>query len=58
MKYFTVQIETSNAGEYVKVVANNIKVAIDYALKNTKVEGATVNDVVYVNSDPVVIVED
>lgn len=57
MKYFTVNIETSNAHEYVKVAANNIKVAIDYALKNTKVEGATISDVVYVNSEPVVIVE-
>lgn len=57
MKYFTVEIQTSDAHEYVKVVANNIKAAIDYALKNTKVEDATVNDVVYVNSEPVVIVE-
>lgn len=58
MRYFTVQIFKDGESEYVKVVAANLMVAIDWALKHCKIEGASVADVIYVNSDPVAIVEE
>lgn len=41
--------------EYVKVVASDIKAAIDWALKNN--EGLRIEDIDYVNGEPVVIAE-
>lgn len=56
MKYFTVEIKKEKS-EYVKIVAGDVVTAINWALKNCKTEGASVSDVVYVNSEPVTIVE-
>ena len=53
MKYFTVEILKDEKVEYVKVVAADAITAINWVLKNCKTEGASVADVVYVNSDPV-----
>lgn len=57
MKYFTVEIKKEKS-EYVKIVAKDILTAIDWVLKHCTTEGATVEDVVYVNSEPVAIVEE
>ena len=58
MKYFTVEIIKDEKSEFVKVVAANVIAAINWALNNCKTEGASVADVVYVNSEPVVIAEE
>ena len=57
MKYFTVEIKKEKS-EYVKIVASNVLVAVKWALENCTTEGAKVEDVVYVNSEPVAIVEE
>ena len=57
MKYFTVEIKKEKS-EYMKVCASNVLVAVKWALENCTTEGAKVEDVVYVNSEPVAIVEE
>lgn len=56
MMYFTVKIEKEKS-EYVKVCAPNVLVAVKWAVEHCTTEGATVEDVVYVNSEPVAVVE-
>lgn len=58
MKYFTVEILKDGKSEFVKVAAANVLVAINWVLKHCKTEGASVADVVYVNSEPVAVVEE
>lgn len=58
MKYFTVEIIKDEKTEFVKIVAANVLVAIDWALKHCKTEGASAEDVAWVNSEPVAIVEE
>lgn len=57
MKYFTIEIRKEKS-EYVKVVAPDVLVAVKWALEHCTTEGAKVEDVVYVNSEPVTIVEE
>ena len=54
--YFTVEIKKEKS-EYVQVVANDVVTAINWALQHCETEGATVEDVRYVNGAPVAIVE-
>ena len=56
MMYFTVKIEKEKS-EYVKVCAPNVLVAVKWAVEHCTTEGATVEDVVYVNGEPVAVVE-
>ena len=52
--YFTVRFNGEKC-EYVRVVASDIKVAIDWALKNN--EGLRMEDIDYVNGEPVALAE-
>ena len=56
MKYFTVEIKKEKS-EYMKIVAPNVLAAIKWALENCATEGAVIEDVVYVNSEPVAVIE-
>ena len=52
--YFTIRFNGEGC-EYVRVVASDIKAAIDWALKNN--DGLRVEDIDYVNGEAVAIAE-
>lgn len=58
MKYFTVEIIKDEKPAFVRVVAADAITAINWVLQHCNTEGASVADVVYVNSEPVAVVEE